>query len=81
MRAKKDAGCSEGSFDTSDVVPCESYVYDETVVKESLVTSLDLVCEDKSKVKKARHCFLWYKNRFGTTNFLASDNEVELLSS
>ena len=42
-------GCDVDMFNTSRIVPCESYVYDQSVFRETLVTEYDLVCSEKWK--------------------------------
>ena len=38
-------GCDLGSFDLSSIIPCsDGYVYDRSVIKETVVSQFDLVC-------------------------------------
>ena len=43
--------CSVNNFDYTETITCETYVYDQSVFKESLTTKLDLVCDNEYKVK------------------------------
>jgi hypothetical protein len=45
MYTSVDSGgsCLPSSFDTSTIVPCQSYVYDLSIFPETLTTKLDLV--------------------------------------
>ncbi len=40
--------CSKYDFDTNDVVECDSFVYDTSQMSRTLITDLDLVCDQAS---------------------------------
>ena len=44
LKVSKES-CSGDSFDTLNVQKCDRYVYDKSIVEESLTTKLDLVCD------------------------------------
>ena len=38
-----ESSCSKASFNVSDVVNCEEFVYDDSIFQETLTTQLNLV--------------------------------------